>query len=158
MPLSTAALIEDLMAAESWALITMTLTPLVIMLLTCWACLAESALALAYCTVQSEQSALTLSSKYGLSNFSYRAVTLSGRSRPNDLLSEPLLLPLPESLSSPALPQAAIETAIAEAMTATAARRICVFTSETSLTRPRRCGRGGWKSSRARVRRQEVNT
>lgn len=58
------------MAAESWAETTMTLTPLVTMLLICCACLAGSAAAFAYWTSQSEQSSLTLSVKYGLSNFS----------------------------------------------------------------------------------------
>lgn len=58
------------MAAESWAETTITLTPLVTMLLICWACLAGSAAAFAYCTSQSEHSSLTLASKSGLSNFS----------------------------------------------------------------------------------------
>lgn len=129
MPLLTACWIEDLIAAESWALITMTLTPLVIMLLTCWACVAALAFALLYWTVQPEQSSLTFASKYGLSNFSYRAVTLSGRSRPIEAFVPPEELELlSDFLSSPALPQAAIETAIVVAITATAARRIRVFT------------------------------
>ncbi len=58
------------MAAESWAEITMTFTPLVTMLLTCWACLAASPAAFAYSTLQSAHSELTCCSKYGLSNFS----------------------------------------------------------------------------------------
>ena len=81
------------MAAESTAsMITMTLTPLVIMLLTCWACLAGVA-ARRWRTrrLQSVQSSLTFASKYGLSNFSYRAVTFSGRSRPIDLLPPELV-------------------------------------------------------------------
>ncbi len=130
MPLLTACWIEDLIAAESWALITMTLTPFVIIVLTCWAWVAALALALAYWTVQPEQSSLTFASKYGLSNFSYRAVTLSGRSRPIEAFVPPPeeLELLSDFLSSPALPQAAIETAIVVAITATAARRIRVFT------------------------------
>jgi multisubunit Na+/H+ antiporter MnhC subunit len=64
-----------------------------------------------------------------LSNFSYRVVTLSGRSRPILAVVPPEELELlSDFLSSPALPQAAIETAIVVAMTATAARRIRVFT------------------------------
>lgn len=115
------------MAAESWAEITMTLTPLVTMLLTCWACLAESAAAFAYSSLQSEQRALTLASKYGLSNFSYRAVTLSGSSRPMDLLPELLLLPESLSLSSPALPHAAIESAMDTAVAPITTLRIVAF-------------------------------
>jgi hypothetical protein len=64
-----------------------------------------------------------LASKYGLSNFSYRAVTLSGSSRPM-LLFELLLL---SELLLPALPQAATERAIETAAVPITTRRIIAF-------------------------------